>query len=194
MNDTVIFLVLAGLALLLKLFTRQSPQDSGRPTPPTPRPNERVAPPPMRHSPESEEERVRRFLEALGMPAGTQPPPPVRPRQVITPTASPPPRAQRPKVRRTVIQPLPPLVTTPPPLPTVTAAPPEPVFVEEITRPVVVTSLPVAAVPVLRPTASRPLAPAGSLGATLRSKASVRRAIMLREILGPPRGLQPLDV
>ena len=193
MNDTVIFLVLAGLALLLKLFTRQNPEDSGKSTPPAPRPNEQRSPP-VRQTPESEEERVRRFLEALGMPAGTQPPPPIRPRQVIMPAAPPPPRAQRSKVRRTAVQPLPPLVTTPPPLPPVVAGPPEPVFLEEIAPPAGVAASPVVTGPVSRPTASRPLAPAASLGATLRSRASVRRAIMLREILGPPRGLQPLDV
>ena len=35
--------------------------------------------------------------------------------------------------------------------------------------------------------------PRQSLGTLLRSRGSVRQAIVLREVLGPPRGLQALD-
>src|SRR5206468_191712 len=87
----------------------------------------------QRMPPQSEEERVRRFLEALGVPPGTQTPPPVRPR-TFTPrpvvTAAPP--TPPPKIKRSWVQPLPPLVTRPEdmPLPPLTTAPPpEPVLV-----------------------------------------------------------------
>src|SRR4051794_11317531 len=106
MNDTLIFFVLAALALVFKLLTGRGTSKGGEPNPPAP-PAARSAPPPQRAGPQSEEERVRRFLEALGVPPGTQPPPPVR-RRVVTPAP-----AQRPKVKRSWAQPLPPLVTTP---------------------------------------------------------------------------------
>ena len=81
MNDTVIFIVLAGLALIFKWLTKQGSSDAENPPPPSPNEAPRRAPP------LSEEERVRRFLEALGAPPGTQPPPPVRPR-TFTPVRS----------------------------------------------------------------------------------------------------------
>ncbi|MGH8092989.1 MAG: hypothetical protein ACREIF_05900 [Chthoniobacterales bacterium] len=198
MNDTVIFFVLAGLALLFKWLTKQGTSDAEKPE--LPSPNERPEPP----SAQSDEERVRRFLEALGVPPGSAPPPPVRPRptvprQVITPAQPKPPA----KARRSWVQPLPPLVTTPkevpaPPLQPPTAAPPSPVV---IAPPAPVAS---AAMPgrMVRPgpvaSETRQVAPvsastAGSLRAILRARGSLRQAIMLREILGPPRGLQALD-
>src|SRR5688572_30549330 len=51
---------------------------------------------------QSEEDRIRRFLEALGQPPGTTPPPKVAPKRWVPPT---------------VFSPLPPLTTAPPPLP-----------------------------------------------------------------------------
>jgi hypothetical protein len=197
MNDTVIFLVLAGLALVFKWLTRQA---SGEAEPPPPSPNKQSRQSP-RPPADSDAERVRRFLEALGAPPGTQPPPPVQPRRVITPT----PRTQPPKVKRSLLQPLPPLVTTPAdlPLPPLNPAPPEPVVFEAAPSPPPVAAapppLPVAetsvhpAVPPLRKAAPARLMPLPSLGAILRSVRTARQAIMLREVLGPPRGLQALD-
>ena len=201
MNDTLIFFVLAALALIFKWLTSKAEKSQSekeeRESESAP-PNEQ-APPPLRPAPQSEEERVRRFLEALGMPAGTQPPAPVRQRRVVTPSVPQTPPAQKPKVKRSWVQPLPPLVTTPedlrppplrtvpPPLPTVvTVAPSLPDFEEP--------SPPLAPVlPALRIPAPKPTAPAMSLGAMLRSRGSARRAIVLREVLGPPRGLQTID-
>jgi hypothetical protein len=192
MNDTLIFLVLGGLALIFKWLTRQASDDSKKPEPPSP--NEQA--PPLRQ-PQSDEERVRRFLEALGAPPGTRPPPPVRPRRVVKPAAAPP--GQRPRTRRSWAQPLPPLVTTPedlglPPLPT---TPFEPV-VAEAAPPIPVAPSPPVSVPVAPPplpgaTALSRAMPRRSLGTLLRKRGSVRQAIILREILGPPRGLQALD-
>ncbi len=177
MNDTVIFIVLAGLALIFKWLTSQGEKTEAPP------PDEQAPP---RPPPQSEEERVRRFMEALGMPAGTQPPPPVRQRRVVTPL----PPAQRPKVKRSFVQPLPPIVTTPPEM----DLPPAPIVVAEeidfeVPQPAAVvvtaTPLPARAVVPVRALSSQ------SLGKMLRSPASIRRAIVLREVLGPPRGLEP---
>ena len=199
MNDTLIFFVLAALALVVKWLTSraENKQAENERTEAEPAaPNERVRPPrplAQRPPPESEEERVRRFLEALGMPQGTPPPPPVRPRRVVTPT---PPAAQRPKARRSWVQPLPPLVTTPEELrpPPVQPAPP-PVATAPPPLPELELAVPPATLSAVidRPTARR-RAPVDSLGATLRSRGSVRRAIILREVLGPPRGLEPFPL
>jgi hypothetical protein len=194
MNDTLIFLALAGVALVFKWLTSHAAGDAEKPE--APPPNES----PSRRPPaQSEEERVRRFLEALGAPPGTQPPPPIRRRSVAPrPAVSPVPQPQRPpKVRRSFVQPLPPL----------TSAPPEPVVIE-VAPPPVATALaqlstltpplavPATSVPLVKTTSkalkSRTL-PTGSLGALLRNPGSIRQAIVLREVLGPPRGLQVVD-
>ena len=69
MNDTIIFFVLAALALIFKWLTSKGSGDAEKPKPAAPNEPIRRAPP------QTEEERVRRFLEALGVPPGTQPPP-----------------------------------------------------------------------------------------------------------------------
>ena len=191
MNDTLIFLVLAGLALIFKWLTSQASRDSEKPEPPSPNEGASRRPPPA-----TEEERVRRFLEALGAPPGTQPPPPMRPRRGVTPA----PRGSKPKVRRSWVQPLPPLVTTPEdmPLPPLTTFPlPEPVVVEAKPAPEVPPPLPALialrplTAPSLRKAAPPRRAAMTSLGALLRTRSSIRQAIVLREVLGPPRGLEP---
>ena len=184
MNDTIIFLVLAGLALVLRWLTGLGSKKEDEPDPPPP--DESA---PRRPPAQSEEERIRRFLEALGAPAGSAPPPPVRPRRVVTPA----PRAeQKRKVKRSWAQPLPPLVTTPPviappPLTNVTPA----TVPEEIAPPEIVVPSLLPATPASKAPSPR-TAPTQSLGAMLRSRPSIRSAIILREVLGPPRGLEPI--
>ena len=195
MNDTLIFLVLAGLALVFKWLTRQGSGDAEKPPPP---PIESI----QRAPPQSEEERVRRFLEALGVPPGTRAPPPVRPR-TVTPRSvmTPAPRTPPPQIKRGWAQPLPPLVTRPEDmsLPPLTTAPaPEPVFVVQ-TQPAPAAPLPLPAVlrapllsaPLARQAAPARILPMSSLGPILRSREKIRQAIILREVLGPPRGLEP---
>ncbi len=181
MNDTIIFLILAGIALIFKVLSKARSTHDAKPEPPAP--NE----PKARPSAESEQERVRRFLEALGVPPGTEPPPPVRtrqaiPRRVVTPTT--PRSASEPATPLKWEQPLPPLTSAPPIEPVVAVeAPPVPAAPHPLARPLaraVAEQLP------------RPVA--RSLGEMLRARGSVRQAIILREVLGPPRGLQPLEV
>ena len=185
MNDTVIFLVLAGIALVFKWLTKQAAKDKEKPT--SSSPNE----PAQRPPPQSDEERVRRFLEALGAPPGSAPPPPVRPRQVVprrvvTP-AAPAPREVR---NRKWEQPLPPLTSAPLPPPIVTEVPLPPAPIPLPLAPPV--SLPLAPpIPASRTASAPRLAPVVSLGELLRRRGSVRQAVVLREVLGPPRGLQP---
>lgn len=193
MNDTVIFFVLAALALVFKWLTSKSSGDEDKP--PASPPNEpiRRAPPP------TEEERVRRFLEALGVPSGTQPPPPVRPRSaaprpVATPTQGKPPL----KAKRSWAQPLPPVVTTPKDTP---FPPPTPAWQPEQTF--VMEEQAASAADVPPPPLAKPAAPSAGKSAPIRavpmmslrpllhSREKIRQAIILREILGPPLGLEP---
>ena len=144
---------------------------------------------------QTEEERIRRFLEALGQPPGAKPPPAVARRSTRRETVShiPPP----------VRSPLPPLTTVPPPLPT--AAEPPPIPRQEKTR----IFTPAGAIDpffevretgqtddsaLALPTAKTSLGrQATGLAARLATRQALRDAIILREIFGPPRSLQPLE-
>src|SRR4051812_2483519 len=129
---------------------------------------------------QSEEERIKKFLEALGQPAGSAPPPKVTPRR----------RAVAPKI---FPSPLPRLVTTPPPLPE-----------EESTAVVLPPPLPAQSVAarrldyqvqdVVRQTSSEPRPSPGRARMKLGTPQDLRTAIVLREIFGPPRSLQPFDL
>ncbi|MBA3831488.1 MAG: hypothetical protein H0X34_06285 [Chthoniobacterales bacterium] len=194
MNDTLIFLVLAGIALIFKWLSSQGSADAEKPDSP-PVPNEPAPRAKVPRAPaQSEEEKVRRFLEALGAPPGSQPPAPVRPRgvvprRVVLPTAQTPPA----KARRSWVQPLPPLVTTPeeasPPLTTAPLAPPVLVPATPPLLPVAAPRPVVRQMPVIVAAAPRSV----SLGEVLRARGSARQAIILREVLGPPRSLQAFD-
>jgi hypothetical protein len=134
---------------------------------------------------QTEEERIRKFLEALGQPAGTAPPPKVAPR--------------RPPVVPKILRTLPPLKTVPPPLPA-----------KEATQFVAPPPLPApsSVVPRLdgdfnvqdfvRQTSSEPppkRQPSLSLARIkLGTSQDLRTAVVLREIFGPPRSLQPFDL
>jgi hypothetical protein len=165
------------------------------------------APPPNLppgHAPaQTEEERVRRFFEALGIPTSTTPPPPKQPRQVTPkkprakPTISPidPFPVQRPR-----IAPPPPIassVTTfpePPPVP-----PPPPIAVPPVARlEPVLTAYDVRNLGDTWSTEPAPsaeaLAPSASgMWPRFATADGLRDAIILREIFGPPRGLQTSD-
>lgn len=182
--ENLVFLAFIVIAMIFRLVGKvfESTRKNSQPPP--------VAEPTPRAEPEGDEtERIRRFLEALGQPANA--PPPRR--------AAPVPPAPRPasKPRARTVRPidpfprpnfpLPPLLeAAPPPLPT-TAAPPA-----------VAPQVPVTATEV-RPSAPAdrrvspvtPLAPALDVISLMRSSGEgLRQAVILREILGPPRGLE----
>jgi hypothetical protein len=140
---------------------------------------------------QTEEERVRRFLEALGQPAGSALPRKVTPKREIQPR---------------IFPPLPPLTTIPPPLPakmvSTTKPPPLPRTVEPRKfTPAVASDLlfeirgPGRAEEAAAVSRRADISPAGPSGlvARLATRQALRDAIVLREIFGPPRSLQPLD-
>lgn len=157
-----------------------------------------MSPPNRPASTESDAECIRRFLEALGQPAGSQPPPPVVPRTSIpfrplAPVQPPPVPFSIPQGRLTsedrrkkhVI-----------PHETPLAAPPA---FEVQERPVQIeppsdVKSPTEAYDVgARPKTEVARTEKGIV-AFLRSPAGLRNAIILREIFGPPRSLQPFDL
>jgi hypothetical protein len=151
----------------------------------------------------------------LGQPPSSHPPPPVKPRAMpLAPTEIQPRPLQetaRAARRRNVLNRLPPLTTTPAPeaprritLPRPKTAPspgsttfdPSPIFELQENTP----TLP--ATPIVRPVevyavATQSATPVGSksdLISLLKTPEALRQAIILREIFGPPRSLQPFDL
>lgn len=161
-------------------------------------------PPPIPHAPaQTDEERIRRFLEALGQPTTSKPPPPVRPR----------PTYQKPVVLPHV-PPLPPLTTRPPDLPRKMGLPGQlpptdkaKTSISKIAEPSTfkayegtpsespptintpAEAYAIATQPVLTPGPSKT-----DIAVLLTSTSGLRNAIILREVFGPPRSLQPLDL
>jgi len=184
MFDHPIILIIVLAAALLRWLSQRS--DAAKPDPE--RPVVPDQPIPRGGETQTEEERIRRFLEALGQPAGSRPPPKVAPKRTTIPRA---------------FSTLPPLTTTPPPLPTATpvAMPePPPVPIQRVFTP---TPAPETTFEVRdlsaqtsgdSPPASRTAAlEQRGLLLALRSNQDLRNAIVLREIFGPPRRLQALE-
>ena len=184
------FLLLIVFVALVRWLASKAKQTQNQPTPPTPPPAPPSRPIPRGSDSQTEEERIRKFLEALGQPPGTTPP-------KVTPRA----REVRPKI----FPQLPPLTTTPPPVVTAprktpvmppplpvqnttwkTPAGPEQAFeVRDVARQS--SSEPL---PEIRRTARISFDPRIKLG----SPADLRTAIVLCEIFGPPRSLQSPDL
>src|SRR6266487_5013593 len=202
--ENLLFLLLLVVAGLFQLLGRAARKGSTDETKRTSEPPLRMPKPIQRAPVESDEQRVRKFLEALGQPTATRPPPPV---------------SQRPTYRKPLVlphvpplgSPLPPLVTRPPELPSEfevhrepppppTPRPsrplPEPTFqIHEAVAPPELVPVVVTTVPEAK--SQQPIAALGitiHLTALLRSPTGLRDAIIVREILGPPSGLQELDL
>ena len=195
--DNLLFLLLVAVAVLFQFLAKAAAkagkdQTKRTETPRTPTPTRR---PPT----ESDEDRIRKLLEALGQPPTSRPPPPVAPRTDIPPRPvapvqppiSPLSQVRREKARKREITPkeIPPPRTVREMVPPafevqegqVPIAPP-PIFKAPVETYVGVTST-IAKAEGLR----------ADVATLLASTSGLRGAIILREILGPPRGLRRLE-
>jgi hypothetical protein len=212
--DNLIFLVLIAVAalfqLLSKAVSKQGKSDSNKPaSPPKPQTPRPIQPAPQ----ESDADRIRKFLEALGQPPSSTPPPPVLPRINI------PPRPLAPVQPPPVLKPawgLPVERQSKPDVTTRKSVPREqPSRLQQVVPPPRVPAIPTFEIHETLPDELRepPMSPTpveGDAGLSqtvgkrgdfrldiatlLASKSSLREAILLREILGAPRGLQEFDL
>jgi hypothetical protein len=214
--DNLLFFLLIAVAALFQLLSKaiskagksDSNETSSSPEPKRPRPIQRAPR-------ESDADRIRKFLEALGQPPSSTPPPPILPRTDIPPRrlapVQPPPVIpgmwQLPRERRektdvsqkesaSLEQPSRFEQIVPPPVP----APAAPTFEVHEALPVELQQPPIAKPPVEAYGAPKGFGVAKradskmNIATLLASKSSLREAILLREILGTPRGLQALDL
>ena len=214
--DNLLFLLFVALAIFFQILTRAATRGRRPPGDTTRRstsPSQRSRPL-SGEAEETDEQRIRKFLEALGQPTTSTPSTPVAPR----------PTQQRPTVLPHVPpplrSPLPPLTTRPPesdpnwPLPHEVRLPGQitPTREAKTFRPEV-AGAPTFEVrqgpPPLEPPAiiktaeayaiaTQPISRSArteiDIATMLRSTSGLRDAIILREIFGPPRSLQPLDL
>src|SRR5882762_10253927 len=208
--DNLLFLLFVALAIFFQILTRAATKGRRRPGGTTRRSTSpsQMSRPISGDADETDEQRIRKFLEALGQPTTSKPPAPVAPR----------PTYQRPTVLPHVPpfpSPLPPLKTRPPDLPREIRLPGQitptreaktfqpkvadaPVF--EVQQgppaleppPVIRTAAEAYAIATQPPSKSADART--NLATMLRSTSGLRDAIILREIFGPPRSLQPLDL
>ena len=210
-DQNIIFIIIAaivGISRLIARISEQSRKQQKRPPQPprAPGPWPEYTQPVQRAQPKTDAERIREFLEALGQPEGTAPPPKVQPRTQIPPrplAPVQPPASMRPFARPefreareiVVLQhpPVPPAVkpvvvpSVPPAVPAEANEPGAWIAQEQVSVPQKkdITSR-VSTPPTLAPSAET------LWKQILRSPDSLRTAIILREIFGPPRGLQQL--
>jgi hypothetical protein len=203
--DSIAFIALIVIAVFLRWIAQQA--EKGKKKSEQQGTQSSSSPPsPVRE--ETDEDRIRRFLEALGQPASAKPPPKVTGRPI-----------QKRKVvpsRRPILSPLPPLTTVPPDLPPQTPASSEPPVIPYGASPRVVeaeiTQAPVfeargITAPRAEATSKKKILPVADLFpetaaaslvypellVLLKSKRGLRDAIILREVFGPPRSLQALS-
>ena len=195
--ENLLFLLLVAVAVLFQLLTKaaskvgKSSNETDRTStspPPAPRPLPRA---PV----QTDEERIRKFLQALGQPTTTRPPPPVVPRTNIPPRPLAPvrpprgpfsfPRGTFPSAERQKKGVIPP--KTPPATAPVFEVQERPMQTES---PDDIKLSPETYAIEARPKTDVPR-PTTDVATLLRSSKGLRNAIILREILGPPRSLQP---
>jgi hypothetical protein len=211
--DNLLFFLLIAVAALFQLLSKavsKAKKNDSNETPSAPRPQ---TPRTIQRAPrESDSDRIRKFLEALGQPPSSTPPPPVLARTDLPPRplapVQPPPvipgswrlprqRAEKLDASQRESTPIEQLSGfqqfVPPPAPSPAAFEVDEALQIELQQP-----------PTDKPP-TKPYASPRSFGLARRadfkmniatllgSKSGLREAMILREILGTPRGLQTLD-
>ena len=196
--DNLLVLLFFGVAILFQLLSAATAKNRKRRDDPRRRSTSpsQTARPLTTDADETDEERVRKFLEALGQPTTSKPPPPAVPRPTYQKPIVVARKETGPVRRRSVLSPLPPLTTrppepepqwqTPPQIVSESPPPPEPV-------PVIHAAASEASDIMTLPI-SQSAAVKNDFTTQLRSTSGLRNAIILREVFGPPRSLQPLDL
>jgi hypothetical protein len=203
--DNLLFLLLVAVAVLFQLLAKMAGKKSKDQTKRTSTPQ---TPAPLQRAPtESDEDRIRKLLEALGQPPTSRPPPPVVPRTNIPPRplapVQPPTspfsqlRREKPRKREATPKEIPP----PRPVrggeeiapPSITGAP----AFEVHKGPFPIAPAPIIKAPVETYAGATPTITKAekrtNIATSLASTSGLRDAIILREILGPPRGLRAID-
>jgi len=209
--DNLLFLLFVAIAIFFQILTRAATKGRKRPGDTTRKSTSpsQTARQLSTEPDETDEQRIRKFLEALGQPTTSKPPAPVAPR----------PTYQRPTVLPHVPpplrSPLPPLTTRPPDLPREIKLPGQipptrearsfqprvaeaPAFevqqgLAPLESPPVITTA-AEAYAIANQPKSKSTEAKIDFATMLRSTSGLRNAIILREIFGPPRSLQPLDL
>jgi hypothetical protein len=198
--ENLLFILLIAIAVLFRLLAskvgeankRQQGPDRRSATSPS-------ADEPIERAPvESDAERIRRFLEALGQPTSSPPPPPVVPRtdippRPLAPVQPPPGPFPMPRGRLTSKERGKRHVTpheTPVAAPRVIEVQEQQVQIEPRSD----IKLPEGADATSADSKIKAVYTGADIAGFLRSSTGQRNAIVLREIFGPPRSLQPLDL
>ena len=190
--DNILFLLFVAIAIFFQILTRAATKARRRPGDPQRRstsPSQRTRPLTQEQG-ESDEDQIRKFLEALGQPTTSTPPPPAPQR----PTYQKP--VVVPQVPRVLKSPLPPLTTRPPESEPDWRSPREirlPGQIPPTHEAMIETPGEAYAIATAARIAQMP-ARKGDIALLLRSTSGLRQAIILREIFGPPRSMQPLDL
>jgi hypothetical protein len=199
--DSLLFLLLVAVAVLFQLLAKAAGKTGKDQTKSTPIPR---TPTPMRRAPtESDEDRIRKLLEALGQPPTSRPPPPVVPRRdvpsrplaPVQPPISPFSQLRREKSRKREIIPK----EIPPPRSVRGAEKMVPPAFEVQERSFPIAPRPIFKAPIetdagVTPTIAKVEVRRTDIATLLASTSRLRGAIILREILGAPRGLRMLDL
>jgi hypothetical protein len=214
--DNLLFLLFVALAIFFQILTRAATKGRKRPGDTTRRSTSpsQVSRPISEDADETDEQRVRKFLEALGQPTTSKPPAPVTQRPTYQ-------RPIMPRVPPITESGLPPLTTRPPEFEPAWQLPREIKLPGQITPtrgaktfqprvadapafeiqqgPTAVEPLPVIktaaeAYAIATQSVSKSAEAKIDIATMLRSTSGLRDAIILREIFGPPRSLQPLDL
>jgi len=207
--ENILFILLIVVAFLFQALARAVSKAKKDQTTPGSTPERRMSKP-IPHAPtESDAERIRKFLEALGQPPTSRPPPPVVPRTDVPPrplAPVKPPIARIWELTREELRKREMIVRESPQSEGVRPA-------EKIIPPKLTSapafevhegSLPLEPPPIIKTpveayaAATRPVTKAEEsktdIAILLASTSGLRNAIILREIFGPPRSLQPLDL